>query len=612
MLSPNDDIVAKADVKALRAAVYDDQRHRLHAESATSEAAASPYFKRWVREFVTPVITSASKRRQVLKQMVWPPVTVELVDEIVDMASAVHHAEDRFVKLDFTDASLEADWNAYAERAGIWQFITRNCHSALFSRPNSLVVVDLPKVQTTDFPEPYVYLLPLERVRAMKALNGPSDSGLLEFVWFDTDQKDVTALFDTVDISFWKNDGNGKWVQVGEDIPHNQPICPVFKMWDDVEDSNPLTSNTMLRPVLGWLDRLMFWDSGGESNDLAAAFLMFWYYEATKKQEPASQPTVGLSGPKPGVLKGGKMIDGKPYTPKDDKGGCDEEDKESIYGPGTKLGVPAPLAKDEADLRPPAGWIAAPIDNLEYIANKVVNIRQRVRQTATGYDGGASGQPMNERQIMQILERSRIIYNYLAEHYEVLTKRVLEVFGRYRYGPYFVGATVSLGRRVSMLTGDQLIALYQTAKDAGLGAWLLEELTLMQQEYFARTDASRKLRYKVLRDLDTYSNYSPDELYNLGINTSDPEGYAISVGLMGFVYRFEREADILIEQFCNAPDYDNRISQIKTSFKRYVSEQKPIQPNPANDPNAPGNNPGKSGNSNPGNGRKRKPANPGT
>ncbi|GAB4042608.1 hypothetical protein [Spirosoma litoris] len=603
MLTPYDDIVTKFDHRALEAAKRDDNRHRLHAEAATSEATASPYFKTWFKDFVTSVIASKSKLKQLRKQFIWPPVSVELVDEIVDMASAVHHAEDRFIKLDFTDASLEADWEQFAEKAAIQQFITRNCHSSLFSRPNSLVVIDLPAIQVTPFPEPYVYLLALDRVRAIKALNGPSDSGLLEFVWFDTDVPGVTALFDTVDITLFKQDATGKWQEItGSKVAHNQPYCPVFKMWDDVEDSNPLTSNTMLRPLLGLLDRLLFWDSGGESNDLASAFMMLWYLEkTTDTSKPAPPLQLGSPGLVQDIRPVGTLDDGTPYAPVRQTVSNEPKADNTIYGPGTTLPVPAPQTKEDADMRPPAGFIAPQVENLKYIADKVVNLRQRIRQTATGYDGGSTAQPINETQVMQILERSRLIYQYLAEHYEVLTKRILDTVARYRYGAYFKGSAVSLGRRVSLLTGDQLITLYQAAKDAGLGAWLLEELTKQQQEYFARTDASRKLRFKVMRDLTDYPNLSPDELYNLGINTSDPEGYTIAVSLLGFIYRFERENDLSIEQFCNAPDYENRISQIKTSFTRYGSERKPVEPivgsaNPANDPNNPRNG-GKGGKS---------------
>ena len=576
MLTPNDDIVKKFDIKQLNTAKLDDNRHRLHAEQAKSLRQASPYMRQLIREYVNTVITAPGKRAEVIKQMVWPPVTVETVDEIIDMASAVHHAEDRFIKVDFTDASLEADWNEFIERKAIEQFITRNCHNALFGLPNSLVIHDLSVDQDTAFPEPYVYLLSLERVRAVKALTGPSDNGLLEFVWFDTDTPGITALFDKVDRCLFRAIGNGEWEEIpGTKQPHNWPYCPAYKMWDDVDDRNPLSSNTMISPLLGLLDRMLLWDAFAEVADLTNAFMYFWYYE--ESDDPFTDPMKPLV--KDDTCRPtGVDENGTPFAPLNPT--CVDPSNKKQYGPGSVIPVPLPRDKTDADIRPPAGYIAPPVPNLEYVAKKVETLKLRIRSTATGYDTNSNGQPINERQVLSIMERSRLIYQYLAEHFEVLTRRILAGLARDRYGNYFTGLTVNLGRRVSMLTGDQLIEMYQAAKDAGVGMWLLEELTTQQQQYFARSDASRQLRYKVIRSLNDYAYLSNEELTSLQINIINPEGYKMTVGLPGFIYRFERENDMSIEQFCNAPNYNDRVSQILTRFKSYVAEQKPADPAP--------------------------------
>lgn len=590
MLTPNDDIVKKANSKLLRSAKSDDQRHRLHAEAATSAASASPYFKAWVKEFVEPVIPSAPKRDQLMKQFAWPPVTVELVDEIMDTTSAVHHAQDRFVKVDLSDAALEADCGEYLEQIKLRQFITRDCHNSLFSGPNSLVVVDLPAVQATPFPEPYVYLVSSDDVLAAKALTGGSaEAGLLEFAWFNTDKPNVTALFDRTEVALWeKKEGVDGWVEVdGSRAVHGLPFCPAFKMWPDVEKSNALTSNTILRPILGLLDRLMFWDGGAESNDLATAFLMRWYLETDPDQRQALQNIVSDCVPV-------GEYEGVPYSPLNPTGPA-HANKKGQYGPGTDIPIPAQQSKEDADYRDPAGYIAPPVPNLQYIADKVVALRTRIHKTATGYEAPATKEAINEKQVLSIAERTRFILQYLAGHYETTEYRILYALCYYRYGPYLAGVSVNYGRRFTLLSGQELADLYKASKDAGLGFWLLEELDAQLQEYHAHTDASRKLRYKMLRDLNPYSFMTLPDMSQAGIAMSDPDGYAIAVCLPGFIRRFERENDLTIEEFGSAPDYNNRIQTILTRFKQYVSEHNPVELDPASGENESGSSNGKSG-----------------
>ena len=56
----------------------------------------------------------------------------ELVDEISDVASAVHYAQDRYVAVEMTTDELKADAEAYLEKIDLFGFVARNCHNALF------------------------------------------------------------------------------------------------------------------------------------------------------------------------------------------------------------------------------------------------------------------------------------------------------------------------------------------------------------------------------------------------------------------------------------------------------------------------------------------------
>ncbi|RYC70877.1 hypothetical protein [Spirosoma sordidisoli] len=598
-LTPNDPLVKKAETKAVDAARLYDQRHRLHAESATDAASASPYFRSWVTQYLEPTIPAKSAREQVLRDIVWPLVSNELVDDISDSAAAVHGAQDRFISIELTDEKLQADAEQYIEQLDIDGFVARDCHNAVMSAPNSLVVVDLPAVQTTDFPEPYPYLLSIEKVQKALPAVGANKAGLLQFAYFDTEQKNQRALFDESDYAIFEkaNGTTGEWVEKLR-FQHSLGFCPAFKLWADVDRSNPLVSNTLLRPSLGLLDRYIFWDAAQHSNDLKAAFAQFWHLEAEE------EPCRWISEQGMPCVNGSYEYQ-DPITPsittRHKCPSCASKVRRARGGPGSVIPIPAQQKREDADWRVPAGWIDAPIDSLKYIQEKVEFLRAKIRRTATGSEAGPQNeQALNESQILSILEAARQVGQYLAEYFEMLHKRILEAVLRLRYGPYFVGCTVNYGRRFAALSGDLLMKLAEMAKTNG-SFWLMEEIDGMLQNYYARSDASRSLRFKLINDLNPYPYMAPADLMSAGIHTSDPKGYQLAVGLMGFIRRFEREEQIPIERFGILTPYSSRVTTILDALKSYVDEIEPAQParvagdadpnNPTGDP-AGGSDPG--------------------
>ncbi|WP_157618372.1 hypothetical protein [Spirosoma spitsbergense] len=588
----------RADLKLLQQAQLDDQRHRLHAEAAPDAASASPYFRKWVAEYLEPTIPSLSTREQVLRDIVWPLVSNELVDDISDSAAAVHGAQDRYIAIELSDEELQTDAEQFIEDIDVAGFISQKCHNALFSAPNSLVVVDLPAEQTTDFPEPYVYLLPSDKIVAAEGVDaqagGRNTSGLLRFAYFDIKQPKRRALFDGENFQVYeKLGGESEWRQLVS-VPHGLPFCPAWKLWADVDAGNPLASNTMIRPSLGLLNRYIFWDAAEHSNDLKAAFAQFWHLEEEAKSCGYQAP----DGPycQEGVLLYPGTDTMGNYTPDmaPIKRPCPQcKKRRSRGGPGSGIPIPAPQKKEDADWRVPAGWIDAPIDSLKYIQEKVEKLRAKIRRTATGSEGGPQNQQaLNESQIMSILESARQVGDYLAEYFEILHRRILDALLRLRYGNAYLGCTVNYGRRFSVLSGDLLMQLSEMAKKTG-SDWLVEEIDNLQQDYYARGDSSRGLRFQMLTDLNPYPYRTPEGLVAGQINVIDPEGYAIAVGLMGYVKRFERENQLPIERFGVLAPYSQRVTTILDAIKEYVTERNPQQTsgNPQGGANSTGSGP---------------------
>lgn len=588
MLTPTDPVVKSSNRKALIAAQFSDQRHRLHAEAATDAGQASPYWPKLRDGYFRETIASPSVFQLFVRQIVWPLVSVELVDDISDSSAAVHYAQDRFIGVELRDEKLQADFEQYLEKIDLNGFITRDCHNQLFSGPSALVVVDLPETQTTPFPEPYIYVLPTSQIDKAEA----SENGLMKWVLLKPDEAKRVALFDSTDYGVFQKNAAGEWVPVVSE-PHGLEYTPAFKMWADTGLNNPLLSNSILSPILGLLDRYVLWDGAREVNDLGAGFQMFWHFEEERK-------SCGL------IVDGSECQNGSIYyvsgesSKRIDCPRCGG--KKVSWGPGRRIPIPAPQNKSEADWRDPAGYISPKVEALKYVAEKVTGLKAAIKSTATGQQVGPENkQALNEDQIFSILEASRRVGQYLATNYEILHRRAIDTIGRLRYGDAYIGCSVNYGRRFSVLTGDQLMLLYESAKKIG-AVWLLEEIDGMLQDYYSRGDASRKLRFKLLTDLNPYKFMSPADLVNAEINTSDPVGYRLSVKLMRYVRQFESENKVPIERFGILIDYSDRVTTIFETLTEYVNKElsasepidgesdpdDPTGDDPASDGNKPG------------------------
>ncbi|GAB3278219.1 hypothetical protein GCM10027347_52470 [Larkinella harenae] len=569
-LTPVDPRVKKANAQHLNAAKADDERHRLHAEAATDAASASPYWNRLVDKIITPSIVGKGQREQMLRQIFFPLCSNEVVDDISDACSAVHYAQDRNITVECRDEKLQRDFEQYLERINLNGFISNECHNAHFEAPNSLVVVDLPEEQTTDFPEPYLYLLNLDQVIAVEAQKLHQQAGKLVFAFFKHVQEGrrITraGLYDSEAYSIYvKEDGSGEW-KLKNSFPHNLGHTPVFKLWSDVSSTNPLLSNTVLRPLLGKLDSYVIEEGSFRALRLSSSNPIFWFLETSDTCDYSFYN----DNERHFCQKGAMMvtIDGQSVgTGK----ACPRCSARRILGPGSRIPIPAQQTKEDADWRVPADWINVDVNALKFHQDFISLMRSDIVRTATGYDGGpVRNEAINEDQIGAILERARQIGQYMATHYENLTRNLIDTIGKLRYGTEYIGCNVDFGRRYTILTGDQLTTLYDAAKKAGMSDWVLEEIDSMMQDFYGRNDASKRLRYKMINDLNPYPYKSPSELRTAGINTLDPYGYMVSTGLMGLIARFERENRTFIERFGLATDYNKRISTIYETLYSYV------------------------------------------
>lgn len=591
MQNPNSQQVKKAvasNQSLLGQAKKQDERHQLHAVACDGPEFASPHWKTVLKKELYDVVPAKAKQAQIESKVAWPLVSVGLVDEIQDACLSVHTAQDRSVRVNLRTDTIQADYEQFLDRIKLSEFVAGDCSNALFDAPNSFVIADLSPEQTTDFPEPYVYLLPAAKVIGAEILTSTEKRGQCKWIWFETQLTDQTggpvrALFDDQAFSLYRRiQGTDNWEQITS-RPHNLGYCPARKMWSDLDSRNPFVSNTILRPFLGKLDRYPIDEASKEALDSIGANPILWHWKAEKCSYKAADSTPCQGGViERKIMKDGKLISStKEQCPL--HAACQER---SLIGPGTRMPVPAPLSKEDADLRPPAGWVQVDVQGLEYNRDKVIAARKEIKAAATGIDSEVvKTEAVNVDQVLALLESGRKVLTYLAQHFETLHGWILDTMGRLRYGDAYLSSEVSYGRRFTMLSGDQLMTLKEVAKRVGAPGWQLEELDTLLQTYHARNDASRSLRFQLLTDLNPYPYQSPPELQASSIPAIDPDGYLLSVGLMGFVKRFEREnLGLPIERFGLGADYNTRLNQILERLKLYVNEQQPgnaFKPDPA-------------------------------
>lgn len=224
--------------------------------------------------WVKSIVTATDKYAQFEKLLTFPIATNALIDEISDEYVKVFDAQNSLMDYTFTDSKYKELFDEFLQQNNDEHFWKRDVFGAIFSAINSIVIVDLPQVQLTDYPAPYYYLLSIDQVID---LDYDSINKRLNYVIFHS--KGNIAAFDDQSYRLFQKGDNEEFIEIVNE-PHDLGYCPANFMWrDNIDPSDCYNKQSPLSSQLGDLDWYLFYSTIKKSLDLYASYPIYWAYE---------------------------------------------------------------------------------------------------------------------------------------------------------------------------------------------------------------------------------------------------------------------------------------------------------------------------------------------
>lgn len=496
----------------------------------------------------------------------YPIKTNEITDVCFDKLSRIFDGRNPVFNYQFVDPAQRDDWEAYRlnvlREPEIW---STKGWEFFKSEINSILIVDVPREQTTDLPEPYFYWLSIDDVITYKA---DVETGQMDFLVFR--RKDEIIVLDDVSYRVWddRRTGNIEGLPKVEAL-HNLGYCPARFFWNvPISIDEPDVKASPLSGVLESLDWFEFFHISKRQLDLMGAYPILSGYEQR----------CDFSNAENGDYCDGGFLRDKQGRYRLDMAGlllrCPKCGNKRIVGAGSFVEIPVPNPDEgQPDLRNPVQMLTVDKAALDYNVAEQKRLREEIITAVVGQDEIVTDRDaFNEQQVRANFESVTTILTKIKKGFEAAQTWVDETVCRLRYGDYFVGAKINYGTEFYLYSPDELRERYKAAKEAGASESELDVMQnqIIQTEY--RNDPVQLRRMLLLSELEPYRHMSRSEVSELHEkNLVSESDLIIKLNFPTFVKRFERE-NMSILEFGEAVDYQTKIETILSEFRKYAEE----------------------------------------
>ena len=499
----------------------------------------------------------------------YPVKTNEITDVCFDKLSRIFDGRNPAFNYQFANSEQRNDWENYRQtklnEPEVWQ--TKGWEF-FKTEINSVLVVDVPKEQTSELPEPYFYWLPIDDVITYKA--NPT-TGQMDFIVFR--RRDRIVVLDDGFYRVWKDEKHTGQIDGMPEIeaPHDLGYCPARFFWNEpLSLEDPDVKASPLSAVLESLDWFEFFHISKRQLDLFGAYPILSGYEQSCDFTNAENGD---------YCDGGFLRDKQGHYKLDMSGllmRCPKCGNKRIIGAGSFVEIPVPNAEaGQPDLKNPVQMLTVDRAALDYNVDEEKRLRDEIITAVVGQDEIVTDRDaFNEQQVRANFESVTTVLNRIKKGFESAQQWVDETICRLRYGRYFLSAKINYGTEFYLYSPDELRNRYKAAKEAGASESELDMLQnrIVETEY--RNDPTQMRRMLLMAELEPYRHLSRSEVVDLyGRNLVSETDMRIKLNFSNFVRRFERE-NMNILEFGNAIAFDKKIAAIYEAFARYAEEQK--------------------------------------
>lgn len=502
----------------------------------------------------------------------YPVKTNEITDVCFDKLSRIFDGRNPAFNYQFANSELRDDWEEYRQSklnepevwaTKGWEFFK--------SEINSVLIVDVPKEQRSERPEPYFYWLPIGDVITYRA---DATTGVMDFIVFR--RRDKIVVLDDSTYRVWKDKKKTGTIE-GEpeiEVAHDLGYCPARFFWNEpISLDEPDVKMSPLSAVLESLDWFEFFHISKRQLDLMGAYPILSGYEQSCDFTNAENGD---------YCDGGFLRNKQGYYKLDAAGlllRCPKCGNKRIIGAGSFVEIPVPNSEqNQPDLRNPVQMLTVDRNALDYNVEEQKRLREEIITAVVGQDEIVTNRDaFNEQQVRANFESVTTVLNRVKKGFEAAQQWVDETVCRLRYGNYFLSAKVNYGTEFYLSSVEDLRDRYKAAKEAGASESELDMMQnqILQTEY--RNDPTTLRRMMILSELEPFRHLSRTEVADLfSKNLVSETDLRIKLNFPTFVRRFERE-NMNILEFGNAIPYQRKIETITAEFRRYAEEMKPEQ-----------------------------------
>lgn len=549
----------------IQKAVNMQRRLRFHTETniAVSDInQPTTIFLDWVKHLLPK-----DKFNIFLQLFKFPLPTPAVVEDVYRELERVFYSRNSSSSYQFTDSELAEDWALYRKsnlnEPEVWKTMG---WKRMQVSPNSILVIDLPQVQTTSRPEPYFYWLEIDAVVDYQL--SKQDENLFEWLVFNQPEHRI-AVFDDTSIRIYQLNEKNEIQSLVSEAQHDLGYCPARFFWStQLNEKNKDLKKNPITKELSNLDWYLFFSISKQHLDLYAPYPIYSAYEADCNFEN-SETGDYCDG---GFLRNAKgeykiLNDGTV-----EKCPCCSEKR--IAGPGSFLEVPIPnQTEGVADMRNPVQITSIDKNSLDYNVNECARLKNEIVISVVGSGGTVSEkEAINETQVTANFESKTSVLNALKTNFELAQKFVEDTVCKLRYGGAFISSSVSWGTEFYVFTVAELYSKYKQAKENGASNSELDAISQQILEVEYRNNPLVLQRMLILKQLEPYPHKTLDEVLKLYEKKLIDENLVkLKINFSTLVEKFERENINIIEFASNKPMRE-KIDIINKKLLEYVTE----------------------------------------
>lgn len=551
--------------QTIQKAVNMQRRLRFHTETniAISDInQPTTIFLDWVRQLLPK-----DKYNIFLHLFKFPLHTPAVVEDVYRELERVFYSRNSSSSYQFTDSELAEDWSQYKKNnlnePEIWKTVG---WKRMQVSPNSILVVDLPQIQSSARPEPYFYWLEIDAVIDYQTFR--LDENQFEWLIFKQPEHRI-AVFDDTSIRVYQLNEKNEIQSLISEAKHDLGYCPARFFWStQLNEKNKDLKKNPITKELSNLDWYLFFSISKQHLDLYAPYPIYSAYEADcnfENNETGDYCDGGFLRNAKGEYK--ILNDGTV-----EKCPCCSEKR--IAGPGSFLEVPVPnQSEGVADMRNPVQITTIDKDSLDYNVNECVRLKNEIVISVVGSGGTVSEkEAINETQVTANFESKTSVLNALKTNFELAQKFVEDTVCKLRYGDAFISSSVSWGTEFYVFTVTELYSKYKQAKENGASNSELDAISQQILEVEYRNNPLVLQRMLILKQLEPYPHKTLDEVLKLYEKELLNENLVkLKINFSTLVEKFERENINIIEFASNKPMRE-KIDIINKKLLEYVTE----------------------------------------